>query len=202
MPAVFCIWCYTIVVVPKVVDHDQRRDEVARVAATVLASSGIDSSTIRDVAEAGGWSTTMVTHYFASKDELLLHTLEHSIAESTAAIEAARRAGVDELRATIEQILPLDEERRQRWRLWLAFWGGAIGSDELAAIQRARQDQLVAQLASALRRHGRITDPSRREREARRLVALLDGVSVQAIFAPDQWPPAAQLRYFDDALTG
>lgn len=185
---------------PKLVDHGQRRDEVADVAARVLAASGIDSSTIRDVAAAGGWSTTMVTHYFANKDELLLHTLNRSIAEMTDAIESARQAGVDELRAIIEQILPLDEDRRRRWRLWLAFWGRAIGSADLAAMQQARQDELVAMLRSALRRRGRLTDSREREREARRLVALLDGVSVQATFAPGQWPRDRQLAHFSDVL--
>jgi AcrR family transcriptional regulator len=187
--------------VPKVVDHDQRRDEVAAVAAGVLVVAGIDSSTIRDVAAAGGWSTTMVTHYFANKDELLMHTLAMSVAASTRAIEAAQEAGVDELRAIVEQILPLDSERSGRWRLWLAFWGRAIGSDELAAVQRDRQEELVARLGSVLERRGHGGEPSEGKLEARRLVALLDGVSVQATFAPDQWPPDRQLAHFADLLS-
>ena len=183
------------------VDHDRRRDEVAHVAADVLAASGTDGSTIRDVAAAGGWSTTMVTHYFASKDELLLHTLAQSINEVAAAIESAQEAGVDELRAIVEQTLPLDGVRRRRWRLWLAFWGRAIGSDDLAEIQRERQRQLLASLGGALkRRETAASDPDRRRDEARRLAALLDGVSVQATFAPDQWPPARQLAHFDNVL--
>lgn len=169
-------------------------------AARVLAAAGLGSSTIRDVAAAGGWSTTMVTHYFANKDELLLHTLSMSVGESTRAVERAERAGVDELRAIIEQTLPLDEERAGRWRLWLAFWGNAIGSDELAAIQRRRQERLVALLAAALGRRSRGADPSELDFEARRLVALIDGVSVQAVFAPDQWPVERQLAYFADVL--
>jgi TetR/AcrR family transcriptional repressor of bet genes len=186
--------------VPKLVDHERRRDEVAAVAAAVLADTGIDSSTIRDVATAGGWSTTRVTHYFASKDELLAHTLEHSITESTAAIVAAYRAGSDELRAIVEQLLPLDDERRGRWRLWLAFWGRAIGSSELAEIQRSRQSQLVAMFDDALARRGEPVDPDERRAEAQRLIALLDGVAVQAIFHREQWPPERQLGYFADVL--
>jgi TetR/AcrR family transcriptional repressor of bet genes len=170
------------------------------VAARVLASAGIGSSTIRDVAAAGGWSTTMVTHYFANKDELLLHTLAMSVGESSRAVEQAEQAGVEELRAIIEQTLPLDDERAGRWRLWLAFWGSAIGSDELAVIQRNRQERLVALLTAALGRRGHTADPSELDFEARRLVALLDGVSVQAVFAPDQWPLARQLAHFADVL--
>lgn len=171
-------------------------------AAQVLAASGIESSTIRDVAAAGGWSTTMVTHYFANKDQLLLHTLAMSVADMSRSIDDAQQGGVDELRAIIEQILPLDTERTARWRLWLAFWGRAIGSEELAAIQQTRQQELVARLASALERHGGRESRSQLTREARRMAALLDGVSVQAVFAPDAWPATQQLAHFDDVLDG
>ena len=176
------------------------RDAVAAVAGQVFATAGLDSSTIRDVATAGGWSTTMVTHYFSSKNELLAHTLALSVSEMTARIEAAQGQGVDELPAIIELILPLDEERTQRWQLWLAFWGAAIGSDDLAAIQRSRQEGLVQMLGSALQRRHEAMDPAIALAEARRIVALLDGVSVQAVFAPDQWPADAQHAYFADIL--
>lgn len=196
---------------PKLVDHDQRRDDVATVAARVLAASGLGSLTIRDVAEAGGWSTTMVTHYFANKDELLLHTLEISVRDSIRAIERARRDGVDELRAFVEQALPLDEERASRWRLWIAFWAGAVGSPELAAVQRMRQEHLVELLADALRRRTVGADdpvgeprrdraPADPDETARRIVALLDGIAVQATFSPDLWPPERQLAHFADLL--
>lgn len=184
---------------PKLVDHDRRRDEVAAVAADVLATAGLDSSTIRDVADAGGWSTTRVTHYFANKDELLTHTLERSITARTDAIRSATEAGADPLRAVVEQLLPLDDERRRTWRLWLAFWGRAMGSPELAEVQRRRQTQLVAMVERAL--DPRLPhDADARRREAQRLVALIDGVSVQAVFAPDEWPAEQQLAPFADVL--
>ena len=187
--------------VPKIVDHAQRRDEVAAVAAHLFASAGIDGSTIRDVAAAGGWSTTMVTHYFATKDELLLHTLASSVAQGAADIIDAQRSGTDALRAIIEQTLPLDEVRAFRWRLWLTFWGRAIGSDALTEIQRERQEELVRSFAAALRDRPGNDDRAARSLEARRLAALLDGVSIQAVFAPDLWSPEQQLAHFSDVLT-
>jgi len=36
--------------------------------------------------------------------------------------------------------------------------------------------------------------------EARRLVAVLDGIAVQAIFRPDRWPPAEQLQVVEEHL--
>ena len=167
-------------------------------AARVLVVSGLGSLTIRDVAEAGGWSTTMVTHYFANKDELLLHTLETSVRDSIRAIERAQERGVDELRSFVEQALPLNEERAARWRLWIAFWASAMGSSELADVQRLHQERLVEMVTQALERR----DDPEPETTARRIVALLDGIAVQATFSPDLWPPDRQLAHFADVLDG
>lgn len=169
-------------------------------AADLLASTGIDGSTIREVAAAGGWSTTMVTHYFATKDELLSHTLASSVAQAATDIAEAQAAGVDPLRAIIEQTLPLDEVRARRWRVWLAFWGRAIGSEALVAIQRERQEDLVRSFAAALRDRTGSGGRAARTLEARRLAALVDGVSIQAVFAPDLWSAKQQLAHFADVL--
>ena len=142
----------------------------------------------------------MVTHYFANKDQLLAHTLALSVRSIGGAITAAVEDGDDGLGAIIEHILPLDEERSARWRLWLAFWGSAIGSAELTELQRTRQQELTGLLRAALRRRHGNWSRTAIQREAQRIVALLDGVAVQAIFAPGEWPPRRQLAFFDELL--
>ena len=117
---------------PKVVDHQARRAEVAAVAADLIARRGLDVS-VRDVAAAGGYSTTVVTHYFASKRELLLHAYR-SAGFATEERLAAKRG----LFGICEAILPLDEPRRRTWQTWFAFWGAAVADEELAALQRRR----------------------------------------------------------------
>ena len=117
------------------------------------------------------------------------------------AIVDADQSVVDELRAIIEKILPLDAERAGRWRLWLAVRGRAIGAEELSAMQLARQEELVARLSAALGRRDPTAPEAARTLAARRLVALLDGVSVQAVFAPNEWPPDEQLAHFDHVLS-
>jgi len=86
--------------------------------------------------------------------------------------------------------------------LWLAFWGRAIGSPELAEIQRSRQSQLVTMFDEALARRGEPADAEARRAESQRLIALLDGIAVQATFLPEHWPPDRQLAYFADVLGG
>src|SRR4051794_41799955 len=111
---------------PRVVDHEARRAEVAAVAADLIARRGLDVS-VRDVAAAGGYSTTVVTHYFASKRELPLHAYR----SAGAATERRLSRVQDDLLAVCEAILPLDEPRRRTWQTWFAFWGAAIADEEL-----------------------------------------------------------------------
>lgn len=60
-------------VMPRVVDHEQRRREIAYGVLVVVAQGGIAAVSLRSVAKAAGVSMGRVQHYFASKDELVQH---------------------------------------------------------------------------------------------------------------------------------
>ena len=64
---------------PKVVDVEARREELAAAAARVIARSGIASASMREVAAEAGWTTGTLVHYFRNKRELLRFTLESSL---------------------------------------------------------------------------------------------------------------------------
>lgn len=167
---------------PRIVDHAERRRQVADVALDVIAELGLDSAGIRDVAAAGGWSMAAVTHYFADKDELLLHTLRRSAELATGRIALRVSGGEDPVRATVEEILPLDDLRFRQWQVWLAFWGRALVNPELAAEQQRRYQALRARLRVELD-----------DAAVDALIARLDGVAIQVLFDRDAWPPARQL---------
>ncbi len=64
---------------PKVVDGDERRVELANAAIRVIARAGLGAATVREVAAEAGWTTGGLTHYFADKRELLKYTLSVSL---------------------------------------------------------------------------------------------------------------------------
>jgi AcrR family transcriptional regulator len=177
---------------PKVVNHAERRDEVAAVAERVIAERGLEAG-LRDVALAGGWSTSVVTHYFADKRELLEFTLRRTIEGAAARIDARVASGHSRLAAILEENLPLDARRRRQWQIIIAFWGKAVHDPALGEHQRRRHAGFRAALADAL---GEALGRSRRfdpTLEARRLFALLDGLAVQAAFEPREWPASLQI---------
>jgi AcrR family transcriptional regulator len=179
--------------VPKLVNAAERRDAVAAVAERVIAARGLGAG-LRDVAVAGGWSTSVVTHYFADKRELLEYTLHRTFEGAAARIAARVARGHPRLVAILEENLPLDARRLRQWRLLIAFWGRAVHDPTLEAQQRRRRAGLRAELAAALAEAAPDGAPGFDPAfEARRLFALLDGLAVQAAFEPREWPAPLQI---------
>lgn len=58
---------------PRIVDHDQRRDELAQVAFRLFADEGYADTGMRRLASAAGVSTGTLYHYFPDKPSILTH---------------------------------------------------------------------------------------------------------------------------------
>ena len=56
----------------RAVDHDERREIFAGAALRVIMRDGIAGLTVRAVAKEAGFTTGALTHYFHSKDQLLM----------------------------------------------------------------------------------------------------------------------------------
>ena len=173
---------------PKVVDHDARRTTIVEAALAVIVERGLEGATMRRIAQEAGSTTGLVTHYFASKDEVLIAALRHvHRAAGARMIEAMRnREGIEALRAVIEESLPLDDARRAEWKIWLAFWGHAPTAPALAIEQQQRYEEWTDLLAQLVVDAGLDTSVTG-------LVAVIDGIGVRATITPDGLPPSEQL---------
>jgi AcrR family transcriptional regulator len=185
---------------PKVVDIEQRRAELTEAAARLIARSGIESATMREVAAEAGWTTGALTHYFADKRELLLTTFQASLTNRRAHRPAdADASPAAQLRASLDGALPLDEARRRHWMVTIAFCAQAAGDPELAEAQRGAYREFRNHVATLAVRCG-LTGRRDAQRYAERLIAHADGIAVQALFDEQSWPPERQLAQLDDLL--
>jgi TetR/AcrR family transcriptional regulator, transcriptional repressor of bet genes len=184
---------------PRFVDREDRRRLMAETAADLIGAQGLDALTFRNVAVASGSSTTVVTHYFADKRELLLWTFEVVAQRSGARFDGARSRGGG-LRECIEALLPLDPARQRDWRVHGCYWGMATSDRELAEKQALHVRSGQRRIELLLREQY----PRLRDRDveliARRLVALLNGIGVHSVLDPDHWPAAKQRRCVRDEL--
>jgi AcrR family transcriptional regulator len=175
---------------PKIVDHEQRREELAAAVWRLASRDGLDAVTIRGVAAEAGWSTGALHHYFTDKEELLLFAFQTVADRVGRRVATARKEAGEPLelaRALLAIGLPLDDERRDETRVWFAFLGLALTRPPLARAQRLAYDQWRRIVADALRdarERGDIEEGVDVEREAAALVALVDGLAVQASFDP------------------
>ena len=184
---------------PKVVDVDQRRIELADAATRVIARSGIDGASLREVAAEAGWTTGALVHYFANKQELLAFTLQTSLDRRRSRhADRASMSPAEALRATLRSALPTTPETTLHWVVTLAFAAQASADADLAVIQREAyldfRDTVSALVAGEVRARAAV------EQEAERLIALVNGIALQALFAPDLWTEQRQLAALDAGL--
>jgi AcrR family transcriptional regulator len=178
---------------PKYVDHHARRLLVTEVAAEIVAARGVEALTVRAVAAATGFSTAVVSHYFLDKRDLLRSTFRAAANRSTSRFESAATADRRSVVSCLLALLPLDDDSRRDWRVFVAFWGTAASDIELAVEQRdrvrsarGRIEHVVAELMNAAP-----GDPELRL-VARSLLTLVQGIATQAVFDPADWTPRRQ----------
>jgi AcrR family transcriptional regulator len=181
--------------VPRYIDHDQRRRDVIVVATDLVVTGGRSALTIRSLAEAAGWSTKAVSHYFTDMAELLHATYTAAADRAKLRIDAVTAGDPTDVQGFVEALLPMDAERRRDWAIWFAFWSEALTSDRLGADQRERARSNTERIRRMLdrRRVEQRIDPACDVAEAsRRLSALIPGVAGLAMFDPKQWTAARQ----------
>jgi AcrR family transcriptional regulator len=183
---------------PKVVDHEERRGEVAAAVWRIVSRDGLEAATVRRVAAETGMSTSVVSHYFAGKDDLLRLAFRIVVERGRQrAVADAEHGG--QARALLVTALPVDAERRAEARVWFAFLGLAVSRPDLADDQRRAYTAWRGAVAAALTEEG-LPEHLDAETEAAGLIALVDGLTVQATFAPRKMPAARQLALLDERL--
>ena len=184
----------------KIVDVEQRRLELARAAANVIARRGVAGASMREVAAEAGWTTGTLVHYFTNKAELLAFTLETSLDQRRS--KRAERAGLaagDALRAVLDSALPADDEGRLHWTVTVAFAAHAAADPQLQRVQRDAYREFRSHLVGLLIDDEEMSSDAAAV-EAERLIALVDGIALQALFDPETWPPERQFDALDAGI--
>jgi len=115
--------------VPCYVDPVQRKNAILDAASDALGEEGYARFTLRSLARRMGGSSTLVTHYFPTKDELISALVDRVLEEAEVKRDEIKAIADphDRLHAVIEYFLPLDEEAltQERVRVALASHKGS-----------------------------------------------------------------------------
>lgn len=135
-------------------DHEQRRRQFAAAALAVISREGLEGLTMRNVAKEAGFTTGALTHYFQSKDEVLIAVSEHGaelvrpMMDEAATGMSAREA----LRDLLHTILPTSTAMKAQWRCWLAFWERGAHSPQVQRVMRERYFEYMNRVSTVIRR--------------------------------------------------
>lgn len=178
---------------PKLVDHDERRRDIAHAVLRIVARGGVRAADIRSVASEAGWSAGVITHYFGDKQALLAGALREAAEDVAGRMKAifARRSGVGRLKAMLEAGMPLDEERAATCRIFYHFASEGLSDPafmtEIAGYYAAWRGAVAAALR-ALMDDGELADGDP-ETVAAALVGLTEGLAVQGLVDGFGLPP-------------
>ena len=183
-------------------DHNERREAFAMAALRVIMRAGVDGLTVREVAKEAGFTTGALTHYFTSKDQVLILASECSAKPVRERMERAARekAPLVALRKVIADSLPINPVTRGYWRVWVGFWERASYNPEVARVMGERYDEWRGRLAKVIRRaqaEGVASQDFDPDLAAQELVALIDGIGVQVLLGVGRLSAARQWRIID-----
>jgi len=149
--------------VPKRVDHEERRRQIADALLRAAATRGLHATGMREVATEAGVSVRLVQYYFGTKEELLLSATQQLAAQfSERALTRIRRTSEtdgparprDIIAAILTEALPADEERRSFTVIYTAYLAlsltdPALAINPLVTNSNAVIDVVAAQLRAA-----------------------------------------------------
>ena len=184
---------------PKIVDHEKRRDEIALVACRVVAEHGFDQATIVRIAREAGYTTGMVAHYYDTKQEIIIAALRLILRriEERLTRPAAEGESAPDLLTVLTEALPIDEQRFIECAFWTAFWGQVSADKKLkrinAWVHREYMRLFERCLAQGWPAWAQWT-AAVRDQVLRSVVTFINGLTASAVASQGDWPAAKQIE--------
>jgi len=180
--------------VPKIVDHEQRRDEIALIACRVVARYGFEQATIVRIARAAGCTTGMIAHYFETKQDIIVAALRLILRRIEERLTHAE--GAADLLALLSEALPIDATRYIECAVWMAFWGQVPSDKRLKRINGWLHREYLRLFERCLARgwsEWHEWPAATREQLLRSVLTFINGVTASTVASRAEWPAERQI---------
>jgi TetR/AcrR family transcriptional repressor of bet genes len=179
---------------------ETRRRALIGAALHEIADRGSLDVTVAQIAARAGVSSALAHHYFGGKEDLILATMRHLLAEFGADVVAGLRRA-DGPRARLATIVRgsfgPEQFHHATISAWLTFYAKALSSPGAARLLRVYRRRLHSNLVHALRQ---LVARAEAERIARGTGALIDGVYLREALLEGAAAPAAAIALVEDYL--
>jgi AcrR family transcriptional regulator len=166
-------------------DHDLRRRKIAEVAMELITREGLEAATVRRVAAEVGFSTTIVTHYFSDKQDMLLWAYRVFAEQAPLRFEKIYKKDPTDLLAYLMSMSPVNDRQLALWRAYVGVWDKSFREPMFAAELGPLFEKVVALIGLLIR--ARNPECKNANDYARRFLALISGIAVQRLFNPQSW---------------
>ena len=182
---------------PKIVDHEQRRDQIALVACRVVAENGFDQATIVRIAREAGYTTGMVAHYFDTKQDIIIAALRLILRRIEERLTKPSGDAQADLLTVLSEALPIDEQRYIECAFWTAFWGQVSADKRLKRINAWVHREYMRLFERCLAEGWTVwpeLTAATREQVLRSVVTFINGVTASAVASQSDWPAGKQVE--------
>jgi AcrR family transcriptional regulator len=180
--------------VPKRVDHEERRRQIADALLRTAATRGLHATGMREVAAEAGVSLRLVQYYFGTKEELMLFAMQQLAAQfgtrAMAQISEIKQvqdpvSPRDVIAAILTQALPADDERRTFTVLYTAYFALSLTDPALAIGPLVKNSNAVADVVASQLRAAQAADDTAAgldpDLEALSLLAMSAGLGTSVL---------------------
>lgn len=185
---------------------EARRRALIGAALKEISDRGSLDVTVARIAARAGVSSALAHHYFGAKDDLILATMRHLLAEFGAGVVAGLKAADGprgRLSAIIRGSFGPEQFHRATISAWLTFYAWALSSRQAARLLGIYQRRLSSNLVHALKALVPAPDAAR---VADGLGAFIDGVYLREALRGRPTAPETAIamieEYLDRELAG
>ncbi|TPE50441.1 choline-binding transcriptional repressor BetI [Amaricoccus solimangrovi] len=183
---------------PRIAVTEMRRRALIGAALREISDRGTLDVTVAQIASRAGVSSALAHHYFGGKEDLILATMRHLLAEFADGVrERLRQAATprERLSAIIAGSFGEDQFHQATITAWLTFYAKALSSPGAARLLAIYQRRLHTNLRHALRGLVPAADV---DRVAEAMGALIDGVYLREALRGRVVAPEAAIAIVED----
>ena len=172
---------------PKIVDHEQRRQHIAEATWQVILKHGIEGATVRQIAKEANLTLGSLRHYFASQEELLIYAMKLVKERAThrvAAIVELDLPPAEKVMRILLELVPTNEQTVAEMQVWLAF---TVYARHKITLFDALHDGIytgIKQLILYMDKSQLLRSGLDLEIESEKLYAIVDGIALHAFLDP------------------
>ncbi|EIT84442.1 putative transcriptional regulator [Fictibacillus macauensis ZFHKF-1] len=176
---------------PKIVDHQQRKEKIAEAAWTVIREKGIKGASVRNIAQACGLSLGALRHYFTTQEELLIFTMNSVKERAEARIAYVYEQPLpmlEKILGILYELLPTDENKRAEMEVWFEFTAHLRSENASFDAEHDGILSICQTVIQALATHDVLLPNLSISLEIERLYALIDGLALHALLDSKRLP--------------